>query len=306
MILTEARLRVLEVLQDFRYLPAPYLGEILRYNGKIVLMHNGRLDPVKGKPMWRCSYFSDEMTRFSREHLIDSIKYPGRPYVYYLTEKGERELKDRGLYRNIEKTGEPWEDELGVCVAHASFLIGMRKYGVDDAEIGTPPFRFEVKIDYTKPNGDVIKNLPRTLIHDRRPFSMTYGGKTLNVVGMERDMDTQGWAISKYTKTSLQHHFLGVCAASRSGEYKRKLGVDNAFVPFYFTSKNRMEEGMDRFAKYTQERGAQNVLFAYLPRYQSDELYPLPTGWAFTQEYPRVCAEKNHEPFSFARELGVI
>src|SRR4051812_47802834 len=98
--LTDARLDVLDLFQDYRYLPLKYAARLLDYTPTTVT--------AKGKTYIVYEYFREEIGRLYASgyvECVNSIHY--RQGVYALTPKGEKALKANGRYRGIAKTGEP-------------------------------------------------------------------------------------------------------------------------------------------------------------------------------------------------------
>ena len=313
--LSPKRYDVLDLLQDYRYLPQSYIGELLGYNYSTHL--------IRGREIHRYDYLREMLRRMRKDggwlFCPETPLY--REATYALTEGGEHALKKAGRYRGIEKTGEPYDDELGVCMIRASFDIGVRKYGLEfisaDSILQHPncpketrdsdtPFEFPVTFDYTTPKTKKTYTITRNVKHDCNPFGIARATKTgrtsIIIAGIELDLDTEGLHIEAYKKVSVAHHLLGILAASRKGIYRDQLGIPNWFIPFICVGEQRMKAAMRTLDELTDGKGARNIIFQWIPDYTQDGGdFPLAGAGALTQSYHRV----GYEPFNFLEELGI-
>jgi hypothetical protein len=284
------------------------------------VVYLGKIEVIKGTEVWRNVYARKAAQWLREQGYVQAREYQYRPNSYALTPKGEALLEQEEMYRGVEKSGNSYEEEIGMCVTFASFVLGMKKYGarlIVHNEIADPPYEFPVDFPYRKPDGKTV-HVHRVIRHDWRPFGIELetpdGYLVMFIPGMERDMGTQSQEKGQYTKTTLQHHLRGTLRASKGGLYKRKLGIDNFWIPFVLTESGRVKKAIKNTLDYTDGRGAQNILFGILPKYESREKYPLPGPWAFEMQWQRAghsesCPMKRDtkikcsgclEPFSFA------
>src|ERR1700712_4224794 len=101
--LTPPRLAILDLLQDFRYLPQSYIGKLLGYRTSIY-----KLD---GREYLRYEHLRKELWKLRKRG--GWLRCPDisddREAVYALSKRGEEEEKKRGRWRGIEKSGKLFE-----------------------------------------------------------------------------------------------------------------------------------------------------------------------------------------------------
>jgi hypothetical protein len=321
--LTDPRLSILDLLQDFRYLPQSYIGKLLGYHTSIYRLG--------GREYVRYEHLRKELWKLRKQG--GWLRCPDisedREAVYALTTRGEDELTRRGMYRGIEKSGKVFTEELASCMVRASFHIGAKEHGInimssekilrneecpETTRGAKEPFKFPVNFSYTTPKTKKHEpktyNIDRNIEHDCQPFGLWRPAEPdpidKYIPGMEIDMDTEGYRITDYKRVSVQHHLLGILAATKSDTYKKHLGIPNALIPFVCVGAKRMEGAMKLLDDLTDGKGAKNILFAYIPDFRDGREFPPATGWAITKDWLRAGTEDDGmplQPFNFLEEL---
>ena len=312
--LTDKRLEIMDLLQDYRYLPVPYIAKLLGYTRSVYT--------VRGKEIVRYVSLQEHLHILRTE--LGLLCCPGvdmsRFNTYALTEKGDKELKDRGRWREIPRVKEPYDDVLGISMTRASFQIGCQENGFyiittpdvinhPACPLATklaPSITFPVSFDY--PTKHKTYPISMDIRHDYTPFGIAHPQEdgtrtTIMIPGMEFDKDTEGFEVEDPKAASVKKHFLATLAAGRSGVYRSKLGIPNWFVPYIFVGKPRMEAAMRLLEKLTHGKGAKFIGFGWVPPFHKDADYPPATSWAMTWQRVGYDEDGPFGPFDFVQEL---
>jgi hypothetical protein len=285
-IVTENDLRILVLLQRYRYLPSTYLAALVSTsygylkNRLTILRHEaGVIDCPRSS--WHAA----------------NARY--RPAVYCLTDKGEQVLKERGLYKPHPKANETFAHEFGVCLTMASFDLGAREHGlrlIDSDEILAHP-----SCPYATRHAERPFHLPLSaafIKHDGVPFGLQ-GTKTLFFPGIEFDRKTEPLEPRDMERSSIRKHVESIIALGRCG-YRHHYGIPNNVIPFVTISESRMRSIMRLVEKVASEGERKLFLFKYVSDFSAFEKFPPPAAHMLATPWLRA----GHAPFDIVAELG--
>lgn len=290
---------VLALLQRYRYLPSNYIAALLG---------------------WKGEYYKDILTKLRHEAgLIDcpnsswaaaNARY--RPAVYALTAKGEKLLKERGLYVPHPRTGYEFNHELMVCLIQASFELGAKQHGLEiisPQDILNHPncpaaTRYEkspwrVPIAYTYDRHAIEHHVES----DGEFFGLARwsdGVRTaLLFPGFEADRRTEPLEPEDYDRPSIKKKFIAYREIARQRIYQSRYGLPNAIVPFVTINETHKRAIMRVVEKLTDGKGSKLFIFKSLPNFASFENFPPPTGHMVTEPWERV----GHPPYDIFTQI---
>lgn len=313
--LTQDDIAIFELLQEFPYLPLPYIGELLGYTKKTYIQ--------AGKPVERYPTLRFRLARLRKDGGY--LKCPKeswqaanaryKPAVYALTVKGKEELKKRGLYKPSFKLGSDFAHDFGSCLIPASFRIAVnqdtRLRYIDAKEIlehpTCPPETralaepFTIPVSYTHRTQRVESHKE----HDWAPFGIACQlehGRERKILfaGHEFDRGTEPLETDNAHRTSITRHFLSILALLDRG-YEHHFGTGRFFVPIVTIGDVRMRSMMRLLLKLTEGKGSRHILFKQLDDFTTFSSFPPATGHMLTVPWQRA----GCDPFDISEAIGV-
>lgn len=321
LFLHQRDIELFALLQEFPYLPLPYIGELLGYDRKTYLQD--------GRPVVRYPSLRQRLARLRKDGGY--LKCPAeswqaanaryKPAVYALTQKAKDELKRRGLYRPSIKLGNDFAHDFGSCLVPASFKLGVqanpRLRYIDAREIMAHPKCPEETKDAPEPFVIPITYFHRNIRiethkeHDWQPFGVAYqleDGKERKILfpGHEFDRDSEGNESPNPKRSSLERHLRIILALLDHG-YEKHFGTGRFFVPFITIGEPRMRSAIRTVLKLTDGKGSKHILFKYVDDFASFASFPPATGHMLTVPWERAGHEAdvlfflNEAPLDFSR-----
>jgi len=287
---------VLTLLQRFRYLPSNYIAVLLGWTGE---------------------YYKDVLAKL--RHEAGLIECPNvswaaanaryRPAVYCLTRKGERLLKDRGLWVPHTKTVNDFNHELMVCLIRASFELGAKKLDlkiITADDILTHPScprerRYEANLWAVPVSFEFNKHrIAKTVETDGPFFGLARkDGTSLIFPGFEADRATEPLEPQNYERSGIQMKFVQLRAIASQKIYQTRYGLPNAIIPFITINETHKRALMRVLELLTNGKGSKLFIFKSIPNFAAFENFPPPTGHMIDQPWDRV----GHEPYDIVKEL---
>ena len=232
-----------------------------------------------------------------------------RPAVYGLTRKGERLLKDRGLWVPHSKTVNDFNHELMVCLIQASFVLGAREHGLtliaaDDIlthpscprerRYETNPWAVPVSFQFNK------HQIDKTVETDGAFFGLAReDNTTLIFPGFEADRATEPLEPQNYERSGIQIKFVQLRAIASQRIFQTRYGLPNAIIPFITINETHKRALMRVLELLTNGKGSKLFIFKSMPNFASFENFPSPTGHMVTEPWERV----GHPPYDILKEL---
>ena len=286
---TDYDLRILQLLNRYRYLPSTYVAALLQLDGRWFKYALSKLRHRAGLVECPPASWAAANARY-------------RPAVYALTPKGEDVLKERGLYVDHPKTGHEFNHELGACLIRASFEIGARELGLQyrgprdilahpDCPAATrrerSPFSIPVKFKWT--NGEHTELVEQNIETDGEFFVLT-GDASLVIPGFEFDRRTETLRPSSHARSSIRKKFLALREVLRQGIYQSRFGFPRAsqVVPFVTISDTHLRSMMELLSEETGGNGSALFIFKSIPNFAAFETFPPPTGHMVAEDWWRV------------------
>jgi len=292
-------IRILQLLQRYRYLPSNYIAALLG---------------------WRGEYYKDILTKLRHEAgLVDcpnsswaaaNARY--RPAVYALTAKGERFLKERGLFVPRPKTGSEFNHELMVCLIRASFELGAQQHGLElisaadilqhrncpkETRFHKSPWRVPVSFQYDRHQVDQFVE------SDGEFFGLAHrqnGERTAILFpGFEADRRTEPLGPEDYDRPSIKKKFIAYREIARQRLYQSRYGLPSAIIPFITINEAHKRAMMRVVEKLTEGKGSKLFIFKSTSNFASFENFPLPTGHMVTEPWERA----GHPPYDILQDL---
>ena len=313
-ILHQGDFDVFLLLQEFPYLPLPFIGELLGHSSKVYL--------ERGKQVVRYDALRRRLRRLRKDggylrcpkESWSAANTRYRPAVYALTLKAKEALKERGLDRPSFRLGNDFAHDFGSCLIPASFNIGVRAR--PDLRIITPkaildhpacppgtakaPEPFTIPVSYYHRN----QRIETQKKHDWSPWGIEAtrenGGKSrMFFFGHEFDRDTEPLEAHDTERSSMTRHLLSILALLEGG-YTRHFGIPRGYVPIVTIGEARMRSIMRLLLKLTKGKGSKHILFKHVEDFASFAPFPPATGHMLTVPWERA----GYEPFNILAELG--
>jgi hypothetical protein len=290
------------LLQEFPYLPLPYIGELLGHSKKIY--DQGENQTIR---------YPSLRARLSRlrkdggylrcpEQSWRAANSRYRPAVYALTDKAKEELKQRGLSRQSLKLSNEFAHDLGACLVSASFKLGVRDDPalrlINAAEIiehpACPPTTREAIEPFVMPVSYQHRNvrIEGHREHDWPPFGVALKldeGRERKILfaGIEFDRRTEPLETSDVQRASLTRHLLSILALLEYG-YERHFGTGRFFVPIVTIGEVRMRSVIRLLLKLTERKGSKHILFKHVDDFATFANFPAATGHMLTVPWERA------------------
>lgn len=301
------------LLQEFPYLPLPYIGELLGSSKKIYQQD--------GKQIIRYPSLRARLSRLRKdggylrcpEKSWRAANSRYRPAVYMLTAKAKEELRQRGLAKRSLKLSNEFAHDLGTCLVSASFKLGVREDPtlrfINAAEIVEHPAcpsttreaiePFVMPVSYRHRNVRVEGRKE----HDWPPFGVALklgNGRERKILlaGIEFDRRTEPLETSDVQRASLMRHLLSILALLDCG-YERHFGTGRFFVPIVTIGEVRMRSVSHLLLKLTDGQGSKHILFKHVDDFASFANFPPATGHMLTVPWERA----GHPPLSVVDAL---
>jgi len=301
------------LLEEFPYLPLPYIAELLGARGRTYLQ--------RGKTILRYPGLRARLTRLRKDggylrcptQSWQAANSRYRPAVYALTHKAKKVLHERRQPCPAIPLGNDFAHDLGACLAAASFRIGvlpdprLRFIGAPEilahpacpAAVRESAAPFDIPVTYAHGDRTVIG----TKSHDWVPWGIgarLADGRERRIFfgGLEFDRSTEPLETADAGRASLQRHLLSILALLEGG-YRKHFGLPAVFIPIVTTGEARMRSIMRLLMKLTGGMGSKYILFKYVDDFASYAPFPPATGHMLTEAWERV----GFEPYSILPEL---
>jgi hypothetical protein len=267
----ESDLKLFQLLLRYRYLPANF---ILPFTGFYHTYLKGRLDVLSRKP----NKFLD---RPDKQRSQPNANY--RFLIYQLAYRGERALKDAGLWTPEPQLGDKtlFAHSLMVTETIASLELGCRSmiwWPEIAARLDNPQRFIPVEISYRK------EALAFDHYNDSNgPFGIRYPDNTARFFSLEAEHTNQV-DCKHLRKTSFLKKFLAVKAIMDTGAYKKAWGIPNLVTLVVTASQSRIDTMKDLILRETNGKGLRYIAFYKIPVMENLEpAKPMPemftSGW---------------------------
>jgi len=313
-ILHQGDINIFLLLQEFPYLPLPFIGELLGHPSKVYLEN--------GKQIVRYDALRRRLRRLRKDggylrcpkESWNAANTRYRPAVYALTPKAKELLKERGLYLPSFRLGNDFAHDFGSCLIPASFNIGVRAHPdlriIAPKEIldhpACPPGTRAAAEPFTIPVSYYHRNqrIETQKKHDWSPWGIGLklpNGKERRMFffGHEFDRDTEPLEAHDTERSSMMRHLLSILALLDGG-YTQHFGLPRGYIPIVTIGETRMRSIMKLLLKLTDGQGSKHILFKYVDDFSSFAPFPPATGHMLTTPWERV----GFEPFDILAELG--
>jgi hypothetical protein len=248
----ESDLKLFQLLLRYRYLPANF---ILPFTGFYYSYLKGRLDVLSRKP----NKFLD---RPDKQRSQPNANY--RFLIYELAYRGERALKDAGLWTPEPQLGDKtlFAHALMVTETIASMELGcgsMIWWPEIAARLDKPQRFIPVEIEHGK------EKLAFDYYNDSNgPFGIRYPDKTARFFSLEAEHANQVDS-RNLRKASFLKKFLAVKAIIDSGAYKKAWGVPNLVTLVVASSQARIDTMKELILRETNGKGVRYIAFYQIP-----------------------------------------
>src|SRR5262249_13303054 len=138
--------------------------------------------------------------------------------------------------------------------------------------------------------------------HPRRiTYTRPDGAKrSLNILGVEIDMDTEGKHTEDVNRQSIHRKFVSTLWCFDHDIYEKVLGLRSGVVIYYFASYNRMKNMQDQLHTITKGEGSEHILFMHIPNISKLDDYPPADDSSLRLSYERV----GSHPLNILETLG--
>jgi hypothetical protein len=284
-------LPVFDLLQRYLLLPKHFIDVMAPPNS--VSYRNHRLGDLR------------ESGFLSMPHTLFHHRYArSNPHSYENTDLSRAFLDSKRMLKRQYLRNDSVYHRLSCCMVMASMEIGITKRPALSFQ-DFAPVRFPIKgAQYIAPSGARFQ-LDHELEHDWHPRRITYtrpdGAKrSLNILGVEIDMDTEGKHTEDVKRQSIHRKFVSTLWCFDNDVYEKTLGVKTGVVIYYFTSYSRMKNMEDELRTLTRGEGSDHILFAQIPNISKLDDYPPADDTALTLSYERV----GSHPLGILQTLG--
>lgn len=291
-ILSKRDIKILKLLNEFRYLPA---DDIHAYVG-------GSYEGVRRalNALYRDAY----LNRPHQQRENANANYA--KLIYELDTAGRTVLKDLGITVKPKVYHTNFVHELMVSRIMASLRLGMGA----SADATFISWAVILAADHTPrklKDADKPTHIPCRIRHrkgveesfiaaDYQPFGLNIQGKYSFFPGIEADCGTEPLSPADYDRSSIQRKFAAYLDIIASKTYGTHFGFPILFVPFFFPTVSRMESAMALLERMTTDKQSlrRYFLFKTFPTLTSYGKQAPPTGHVFMEPFARV----QYAPFS--------
>jgi len=304
--ITARDVAVFKILARYRYLPIDFIWRLLPADirGTCYKRFQERMGEL---------HHQDYLNRPRAQRRSENAK--SRPLIYELGSQGKAECRARGIeiYPRLSDR-QQFPHDLMACMVMAYIEIacaetqGLQLVTWEDIleHPATPEVLRASKHPLSIPKIPIrLNGTSVSAKRDSRPFGIRGYGDGGNhyafcSTGIEADCSNEPLRPSDITaRANIEAKLRGYLYIEEEKVYQTHFGFPNNLDFFITTSKRRMRNIMQLFSDLTGGKGADHVLFAYLPNMNSVETAPEPNAEFFLQNFERV----GHPPFNIINEL---
>jgi hypothetical protein len=294
--LTERDLKILKLLQRYRYLPADYIhafvgGQYNRFQERLGLLYR-EPNCFLERPGQQRQYFNANY----------------RPLIYELDQRGEQALREFGFSDHTKavawlKRGREghitFAHSLMICQALASIELGVRA----DTSLRFIPWkeihaRMPEKVRTSKFSHCLPTNISHSIdgkVHRSDKalmpdavFGIEKEGVGNRYFALECDRDHEPLVRSNLEQTSYLRKILQYQDVIKHGTYKKHWGLPNFLVLNLTTNDFHKDKIIDLVSELTGGKGATYLLFKSMPSLGDFAPPPAPDGHLLTQPWQRA------------------
>jgi hypothetical protein len=300
--LTQGDVKLLSLLQEYPYLPLPYIGELLGASRKVYA--------ESGKEIVRYPSLRARVGRLRKDggylrcppQSWQAANSRYRPAVYALTPKAKALLQSHETGLSSIRLGNDFAHDLGCCLVAASFKLAVQH----DERLRFIPFREildhpacpETTRDAQDPLSIPVsyihgsEHVTAAKAHDWAPWGIGLrleNGRERRIFfpGHEFDRSSEPLETADPRRSSIIRHLLGILALLEGG-YRKHFGLPAVFVPFVTIGEGRMRSIMRLLLKLTGGVGSKYILFKYVDDFASYSAFPPATGHMLTEPWERA------------------
>lgn len=311
-VLTKSDLKLFSLLQEYPYLPLPYIGELLGASRKTYVQDGHEIVryPSLRARLARLRKDGGYLRCPPQSWQAANARY--RSAVYALTSKAKSVLAVEGP--PSIRLGNDFAHDLGCCLIAASFKIAVTQ----DTNLRFISYReildHPACPDTTREAADPLaipvsyrhgsELVTGTKVHDWSPWGIGLklaDGRERRIFfpGHEFDRGSEPLETADPRRSSVVRHLLSILALLDDG-YRKHFGLPAVFVPIVTIGEARMRSMMRLLLKLTDGRGSRHILFKHIDDFASYAPFPPATGHMLTEPWERA----GHDPYSIGSALG--
>lgn len=214
-------------------------------------------------------------------------RFPGRHFVYNLTDKGRRELLSRGkLVDMTELKKNQAAHDLIVYTTLASIEYGAQNLLYTYVPWRDLLFHPDIPEETRRAKNHIIKMAERTVHPDGYPFIIQTDRKTYHFPGLEVQMGTEGIDTEDKTRPSFSNKFAAYKEFIDKGYYRSHFGFENCLVPFIFVNERHMWNSIAYVEKHYGKCAW--MLFKLVPNLPQMRNFPEPSPYFWDTPWMRA------------------